>query len=204
MANIFRRIRRPSLRQGVIFGLIVGVIEIVVGFASAFLQQDTVQSLLSTLLLAGYLGGGYLAGERAARETGKLGSGVLAGLWAGFIGGIVASLVPFALTLIYLPTEVAGLQQAYNLNKNNFPGMTYSDITGSYVMEAFAINLLTYIFLYAIIALVGGTVGGFLGRRRALRMPVSTGRDESDEPDEKPALWPRNTRRSARVTDSAE
>lgn len=166
MGNIFNRIQRPSLRQGVIIGLILGGVEIVLWVISSFLQQPSLQSVLSTLILAGFLIAGYIAGLRSSQETGKLGSGVAGGLWSGLIGSVLLSVVPFVFTLIYLPTLVAAYQQDFKANSASYAGMKITDITPQYVLTGFALDLLANIILYALIAIIGGTLGGFLGKRR--------------------------------------
>src|SRR5690242_11536313 len=107
MGNILRffdRIKRPSLRQGVIFGLALGGIEIVLWLLANFIKDATLQSILGTLALAAFLILGYMAGQRAAQETARMGSGVAAGLWTGLIGGFLEGLIPFIIDLIFLPT----------------------------------------------------------------------------------------------------
>jgi heme/copper-type cytochrome/quinol oxidase subunit 3 len=190
--GLFQRISRPSLRFGLIFGLILTVVEIILGILSYFLQQASAQSVLSTLILAAFLGAGYLAGQRAAQETAKLSSGAAAGIWTGLIGSILEAVLPLILYLIYLPTYVAALQQDFtSTHGKDFPGMTYSEINGSYALQGFLLFLLSNILLYTIIALFGGLFGGFMGKRRAqtLYYAANSGADEQgaeeiEAPDE--------------------
>src|SRR5579883_1970559 len=102
MAKIFARIQRPSLRYGLMFGLLLGVAQIVYAFATSFITDANVQAYLSTISLALFLVFGILAGRRAAQETGKLGTGVLAGLWAGLVGAALEGLLPLVNTFIFL------------------------------------------------------------------------------------------------------
>lgn len=166
MGNVFNRIKRPALRQGVIFGLILAVVEIAVSLASNAFQDANAQNILSIIALAAFLIAGYIAGQKASQETGKLGSGAAAGLWAGLIGSVVESLLPLVLILIYLPTIVAADQQDFKQRPSDYPGMKITDITSSYVLTGFAIEVLANVILYTLIALVGAALGGWLGKRR--------------------------------------
>lgn len=171
MGNIlqfFDRIKRPSLRQGVIFGLMLGGIEIVLWLLANFIKDGTLQSILGTLALAAFLILGYMAGQRAAQETARMGAGVAAGLWTGLIGGFLEGLIPFIIDLVFLPTIVTNVQQDYKAHPADYANIKFSDITTSYVLTSIAIQLVYVIALYTLIALLGGALGGFLGRRRAL------------------------------------
>jgi signal transduction histidine kinase len=179
MANIFARIRRPSLREGLMWGLILGVVEIVYGFAISYVTQASVQALLSNVILALFLVFGFIAAQRASRETGKLGSGVMAGIWTGLVGSILYGLVPLVNTFINLSNIVATTQLYIRAHPNQFPGMKPTDYTASDALTTMGLYLLFYVvILYTLLALVGGAVGGFMGRRRAL---VSQPSEEYEE-----------------------
>jgi len=166
--RIFDKIQRPSLRQGVIFGLALGGIEIVLWLLANFIQDANIQSILGTLALAAFVVLGFLAGQRAAQETGKMGTGVIAGIWTGLIGGILESLIPFIIDLIFLPTIVTNVQQDFKIHPDLYKNIKFSDITASYVFTSIATQLLYTVAVYTLIALLGGAFGGFMGRRRAL------------------------------------
>jgi hypothetical protein len=186
MAKIFNRISQPSLRQGILFGLILGAIEIVVWVLGSFFGQASIQSILSIVSLTAFLLAGYLAGLRAAQATGKMKTGVIAGLWTGLIGNLLVALFLFVLELIFLPTQVALTKFYLKSHQSDFPSLKTSDITPSYVLTGFLINLLPQIAFYIVITLVGGILGSFLGRRRALAsVPIEVGEVvEADEPRE--------------------
>lgn len=172
MAKIFARIRRPSLRQGLLFGLMLGVIEIVYGFAITFaftFLPSNIQYVLSSISLALFLLFGFLAGRWAAQETGRLGTGVLAGLWTGVIGSLVIGLVSLIGTLVNMSSIIATDQQIVRKSPQLYPGISPSDITVSYILTAFLIDLVISSLLFqTLLTLGGGTLGAFLGRRRAL------------------------------------
>lgn len=178
MAKIFARIRRPSLRYGLIFGLILGVVQIIYGFGTSFISDTNTQSLLSTIGLVLFLVFGFLAGRRAAQETGKLGTGVLAGLWAGLIGSFVEALVPLINTLIFLQSILDTTRLYIKTHPSQYPGIKPSDYSASDVIIGTLIGLLFYILFYTLITLIGGALGGYWGRRRA---PASQTSGEYEE-----------------------
>lgn len=180
MANIFARIRRPSLRQGLMWGLILGVVEIVYGFAISYVTQADVQALLSNVILVLFLVFGFIAAQRAARETGKLSTGVMAGLWTGLVGAILYSLVPLVNTFINLSNIVASTQMYIRAHPGQFSGMKPTDYTATDALTTMGLYLLFYvILLYTLLAVIGGAVGGFMGRRRALASQSSEEYEEA-------------------------
>jgi hypothetical protein len=168
MVRLFTRIRRPSLRQGLIFGLILGVVQVIYGFVTSFISSVDIQSFLVTISLALFLLAGFLAGQRAAQETGKLGTGALAGIWSGVIGSLVIALVSLIGTLLTMSSLIASYQQAIKNNPRAYPGVTPADITVTYILTAFVADLVVFLLFQTLLTLMGGTLGSFLGRRRGL------------------------------------
>lgn len=168
MAKIFARIQRPSLRQGLLFGIILGVVEIAYGFFASFVTQAEFQSVLGTVALALFLLFGFLAGQRASKETGKLGSGVMAGLWAGLIGSFIDGIIPLVGTLVNMQSIVASDQLYIKAHPDQFSGLKPTDYTASDVMTTALVALLFSVLFYTLITLIGGALGGMMGRRRAL------------------------------------
>ena len=159
MRNIFARVRQPSLRQGLIFGLILEVIQFILIFASGLLSG--MDSIISLALLALFAIFAYMAGQRAAQETGKLSTGVLAGLFTGIIGYVLIGIATLVQAVIFL-------QQYVNYATTHpAPGAKPSDYTSSSVLTGIVINLLGGLIFYALISMIGGTIGGLVGRRRA-------------------------------------
>src|SRR5262249_2930791 len=134
IVNIFAKIRKPSLRQGLMWGLLLGVIEIVYGYIASFIASAGTQNILSTISLALFILFGFIAGQRASRETGKLGSGAVAGIWTGVFGSVLAGLVQLIDTLINMSSIVASNQLYVKAHPNQFPGVKPSDITASSVL----------------------------------------------------------------------
>ena len=69
-------------KWGAIFGVILGVIQIVLSLFSLGLLKTVIDLLV-------WLVGFFLAGMFAARQTGRAGTGALAGLVTGLISGLL-------------------------------------------------------------------------------------------------------------------
>ncbi|HEV2583446.1 MAG TPA: hypothetical protein VGT44_21480 [Ktedonobacteraceae bacterium] len=98
-------------------------------------------------------------------QTGKLGTGILAGFVAGLTSTIISSLVSLILTLPNLDALRQNLQQAAN---QQHVSITY---TNSLVIEVLAISLLFSLVLGSLLALAGGAIGGYMGKGSALPPP---------------------------------
>ena len=70
----------PALQQGLIWGFILGIVQIAFSFISGSL--GFIGSLIS---LALYLVFAWMAGQRASQRTGRTATGVWAGLLTGFV-----------------------------------------------------------------------------------------------------------------------
>ena len=95
------RTRNPAFRQGLLFGILLGIFYIVFNvilsiaklstlFIGAIVLENTGSGLLISLvaLIVAILA--YLsAGRRASQQTGRVGTGVLAGLWTALIGAVI-------------------------------------------------------------------------------------------------------------------
>lgn len=66
-------------------------------------------------------------------------------------------------------SSIVATNQLYvKAHPDQYPGVKPSDITSSSVLTVLLIDLLFNIVLYALLSLLGGTFGGWLGRRRGL------------------------------------
>lgn len=166
MKALLAKIQRPSLRQGLIFGLILGGVQIAFGFITSFITQPDILSIFSSAALVLFIVFGFMAGRRATRETGRLATGVAAGIWTGLIGALLDALVPLVYTLLYLPTIVAEARQYIKTHPTQFPNYNPASYGSSDALVGFVENLLPYIVLYILISLIGGALGGALARRR--------------------------------------
>ena len=107
MQKQFTRTGNPAFRQGLLFGILLGLFPIVfnvilslAGLSTLFIGAlettftgighfISIVSLIVTILA--YL----LAGRRASQHTGKLGTGALAGLWTALIGAVITWVYAF-------------------------------------------------------------------------------------------------------------
>jgi hypothetical protein len=149
--NILTRVRNPALRQGLIFGIILGVVLL----ALSLIFNNVIVTLALILL------GAFLAGRRASQETERLATGTLAGLWTGLIGILLPSIISLVLILINIDAYRNSLQTAANKQHLH---ITY---TNSQVLLGLAINFLIIIVFGILPGIIGGTLGGNFGRRRA-------------------------------------
>lgn len=150
---------RPALRQGLIFGVALGIIEVLFSYTSQALVLGGISTLIAYLL---YLAFGLIAGLRASEQTGRVSTGVVAGLWTGLFSSLVSSIVSFIITVANLSTVVASLQDTArkaHQNPNVYTTQTVIEI------ELFVLAIV--IILALLLGLVGGAIGGYIGRNRA-------------------------------------
>ena len=107
MQKQFTRTGNPGFRQGLLFGILLGLFPIVfnvilslAGLSTLFIGAlettftgighfISIVSLIVTILA--YL----LAGRRASQHTGQVGTGALAGLWTALIGAVITLMYVF-------------------------------------------------------------------------------------------------------------
>ena len=156
MQNIFSGIRNPALRYGLIFGLILLVVQTLLSFVGGALGI-----LYDLIALGAYLVLCLLAGQRASQETGRLRTGVLAGFWAGLISSLISTIISLILTFVNLDA----LRNYYQAVSNQqHLGIHYDNgLVISTQLFSFAISMLLAILL----GLAGGAIGGLMGRNRA-------------------------------------
>ena len=159
--RIFRLGSRP-LTIGLIFGVIFAFALILDGFILA----QVLGQFNSYIELALPIIFGLLAGRRASMLKGKILSGVI----AGFLTGLVGSLITSAIGLISLFTNLAAIRQQYQQFENTQkPIIT---VTDSMVIQNELYLLFISLLLTCLLAVAGGSLGGFLGRSRARVYPA--------------------------------
>lgn len=166
MAKIFARIQRPSLRWGLIFGIILGIVDVVYNFAGSFVTDASVQSILGYAPAVFFLALGFYAGLRASQETGRWTSGLVAGIWVAAISTVILYLIPLVNVLINLQSIVAS-EQLY-LKAHPVSGINPANYSASDVLIALLVGMLSSMVSCAFCTMIGGALGGFMGRRRAL------------------------------------
>jgi hypothetical protein len=167
MQNALAKVRNPALRQGLIFGIILGIILLalsLIGF----------NNFTITLILC--LFAAFIAGRRASQETGRMATGTLAGLWTGLIGTFIPSIILIVLFLINIDAYRKSIQT--NADQQHIH-ITY---TNSLLIEGVLINFLVLLALGVLLGVGGGAVGGGFGRRRAQLPPVEVYQEAMFEP----------------------
>jgi len=155
MQNLLSRVGNPALRQGIIFGVILGIVLIALNFFIG-----------GIILIAGLtLVAGLLAGMRASRETGRTVTGALGGLWTGLFGLIIFVVIYFIFILITIDAQVKSGQQYANSQHLN---ITY---TPSLIITSALLSSGILIVLGVLLGLAGGVIGGMMGRSRAQLPP---------------------------------
>ena len=107
MQKQFTRTGNPAFRQGLLFGILLGLFPIVfnvilslAGLSTLFIGAlettftgigHFISIVSLTVTILAYL----LAGRCASQHTGKLGTGALAGLWTALIGAVITLMYVF-------------------------------------------------------------------------------------------------------------
>jgi hypothetical protein len=159
MQSFLTRPGRPALRQGLIFGVALGIIEVVFSYIGQVLSLGNIGTLIAYLL---YVVFGLIAGLRASEQTGKVSTGVASGLWTGLFSSLVSSIVSIVFTLANLSAITRSWQDnARTLHQN--PSL----VTSQTVLQLEFFVLAIVVILALLLGLVGGAIGGYIGRNRA-------------------------------------
>lgn len=172
MQNLLARVGNPALRQGIFFGVILGIILVAFSFIG-----NVLGSLGSYIIFALYLVFAFLAGRRASQETGRLGTGVLAGVLTGAIGALLDSLFYG----IYAFFTFNALLQSYK-DAAKKQGQDPNLITSTFLINTIVISILITVVLAVLLGVAGGAIGGNFGRRRARLPPAEEYREAMFEP----------------------
>lgn len=155
------RLGKPALQNGLLFGLTLGVAEIVLSYL-----LGTPGLLISVLLYLFMVG---FAGYRASTRTGKVSTGLVAGLFAGLFSSIIATIPLVVYYLSNIDAFRVQLQQqmtASNLNQ----GIT---ITNSLVIASVILFLVVVVAGATLLGLGIGSIGGAIGKGQAGSPPMS-------------------------------
>ncbi len=167
MQNALARVRNPALRQGLVFGIILGIILL----AISFIGFSNFSITLILCLLAA-----FLAGFRASQETRRIVTGTLAGLWTGLIGTFIPSII---LMILFLLNIDAYRKSAQTIADQKHLHITY---TNSVLIEGLLINFVILLFVGVLFGVCGGAVGGVFGRNRAGTPPAEEYKEAMFEP----------------------
>ncbi len=148
----------PALQNGLLFGVILGAIEVVFS-----LTLGNVGFLICLIFYLGIIG---FAGNRASARTGKVSTGLLAGLLAGLFSSIIGSLGLF----IYLLPNLDTLRQQLQQQATTFNQGVVINYTNNVVIGLVVLLLVILILGSSLLALGIGAIGGAIGKGKA---PVS-------------------------------
>ena len=164
----FRNINLGSrpLTIGIIFGVILAVVLVLYGFIGTFLEQ-TLGAFSLFIDIGIYFGFGFVAGRRASTLTGKLSPGVVAGALVGLISSLLTGI--YEMVTLYINIDYYVQQAQIQANKQH----PIIHVTPSYLMQAELLYLIQPLLFSFLLVLIGGTMGAFLGRRRAARMALA-------------------------------
>lgn len=146
---------RPALRNGLLFGIILGGIEVVFPL--------TLGNLGYLIGLIFYLGLVGLAGYRASASTGKVSTGLVAGLLVGLFSSIISSLGIF----IYILPNIDAFRQAMQQNAATFNQGYNITYTNNLVIGLLVLVLVIVIIGSSLLALGIGSIGGAIGKGKA-------------------------------------
>jgi hypothetical protein len=150
-----------ALRQGLTFAGIFVLLQTLVQLITNFVDIPYIGLIINTLnfLLSVVLF--IFTGIFAARETGRTGTGALAGLAAGSIGGVGALIVTLVITALNMSALLREAQSAANSVELGF------EYTSDFIL-ATAVILAVIGLLFAVGLGAGvGALGGLIGKRQA-------------------------------------
>ncbi len=164
LSTLFSRISNPTIRYGVMWGIPLGILQVALIVLAGFLpdlENLLLNSSLGFLPLILFVVFAFFASRAAAQATQKLSTGILAGLLTSVIGFLLVGLTSFTQTLIFIQDYV----NYYRTHPAS--GVNPSVYTSSYVLISTMTGLLESLIFYALLAIIGGVIGSFLGKRRS-------------------------------------
>ena len=150
MQNSTSRPSHPALREGLVFGVISGIIGIAYNLLLNYVVSGMVGNILAVLFFLVLIALNLLAGVRASQWTGRVGTGARAGVITQLIASLFGAIL--TLTKIFLPGTL--LHQMF-LNTTVWPVLQFITLSG--------IGFVVILLLGAVI----GAMGGLIGRNRA-------------------------------------
>lgn len=151
---------RPALRYGSLFGLGLAVLLI----AHAFFRQATGFGGGAVVTFVAALAAYFFAGILAARQTGKVSTGLVAGLFVGLISSLLDGIVTFILFIgdsARIDRLVAQAQARVDQQGGNF------HFTRGLLIAFTAGGIALVVVIALLIGLGVGAIGGAVGKNRA-------------------------------------
>ncbi|GCF10827.1 hypothetical protein [Dictyobacter arantiisoli] len=166
--TIVRRRGSPALEQGIVFGILLGVIQVALRLLGRTVHDGNVLFAISVFGLVIVLFMYLAAGQRAAQETGRVGTGAFAGLWTGIISSLVAFLGSLLLAIAHLSVlrrEAETIIQATTQNLHP----PFSTTADQLLLRAIGIGGLNNLIISISVGLLLGAIGGIAGKAASNR-----------------------------------
>jgi hypothetical protein len=156
---------RIIFREGLIFGVLLGIVHIALFLLDGLLAQSGLSTLGFLLIVLLWLGAFFWAGARGAKQTGRVGVGSLTGLVTAVFAGVIALIV-----LIVISMSSAGPISQYLTDFYSKRGMNVT-ITPTSVLGIFALCGSILWLLGIGMGAAMGALGGLLGRSQSTVLP---------------------------------
>lgn len=164
-----------SFRQGILIGLILGIIQAILSLISSFFTQASIATVFFVIFVVLTPLGCLYAGLRASQRTGLISTGLLAGMWAGFISSLISFLYALIVTIITIDSIRARAQSIVDKQHLNI------HYTNSMLISGVIVYDFGLIVVATLVGLGVGTIGGAIGRRNA-SVPVATYEESMFQP----------------------
>jgi len=160
--------RNIAFQQGLIMGLILAAVASAILLINTFVNTTNVGTalLLGGLVFLLGLVAYFVAGILAAKKTGKVSTGTMAGLWTGAVYGVIGFIVSMGLFFgVNLPKAMANLNNLPSSPSTNIDSVRTLAIAGGVGAAIFGIA-------FAIGLGAGlGALGGLIGKNTSKVVP---------------------------------
>ena len=153
----------PALREGIVFGMILGIFGLVISLLQNVVGLHSLNTIFSVVFLVLTIALILLAGVRASQQTGRVGTGALAGLIVELISSVFGSINILADIFVYDTVLHRWLLQATSGRAQQFN-------TNSFVIFVI-IEIIIGFVMYPLLGAAIGAIGGLIGRRR-VQLPM--------------------------------
>jgi uncharacterized membrane protein len=151
MQNVTARTGNPALREGLTFGIGLGVVETILSIIDQYARLGLIMTLIELIVAVVAF---WLAGSRASRQTGSVGTGAVAGL----LTGLISAIITFAISMIFVVLQADSLRQAAQ-NAANQTHLSVQYTNGMVIGGA----VVGYVILAVLLLAIGAAVGAIAG-----------------------------------------
>jgi hypothetical protein len=149
----------PALREGLVFGMILGIFGLFAGLLQNFVVSHSLDTVFGVMLLMVTIALNLFAGVRASQRTGRARTGALAGLILELISSVFGAIKTLTIIFVFDTPLHRWLSQATSEQAQQF----YTNQFVIFVITELIIGFVVIPLLGAVI----GAIGGLIGRRRA-------------------------------------